>query len=233
MTSFLIVGSSSGIGRACVDLALKDYSSDVIGVSRSSVHIASSSYTHYECDVSNRSDFSSLLEALPLNSIDNFVLCVGTNQICQLPAFTDNTFDHLIATNLYPAFLLLSSISRLVSRPRSVVLLGSIWSSIGVPGRSIYGATKGALASLAMHASSELSPTGTLVNTVSPGFTDTPLTSATSLDPLLERPMSCSFSKQAQSPFDVALSIFSLLKPSNNLITGQEIFVDSGITDHG
>lgn len=56
----------------------------------------------------------------------------------------------------------------------SVVIMGSVYATMGPPDAGAYGASKAAAAALARSMASELSPRGIRVNTVVPGAVDTP-----------------------------------------------------------
>lgn len=56
----------------------------------------------------------------------------------------------------------------------SVVLMGSVYATMGPPGAGIYAASKAACAAMARSMASELSPRGIRVNVVVPGAVDTP-----------------------------------------------------------
>ena len=230
MPTTLVVGSSSGIGLSVVNQLLP--STSVIGISRSPFHLQSTNYSHLVCDISDSSSFLSLLSSIDLSIINNFVVCAGTNIVQNLNSISLDDAQYLFSVNYFPSLILLSELSKLPPASRGVVLVGSIWSRLGLPGRSVYGSTKSALRGLLVHASSELSPSGTLVNLVSPGFTRTPLTAKTLSDPLLSSVLNRGFSTDLQDPNGVAEAIISLLRPNNSIVTGQELFVDSGIVSH-
>ena len=229
----IVLGSSSGIGLAITEALLKK-NIKVIGVSRRDFDIKNSNYTHVELDVTNSSFIDILRTKVNLNDANNLVYCVGINEVSKAKDCSHSQLKKLLNFNLVPAILIAIefSKSRETSSPSSILFVGSIWSSIGLPGRSIYGATKGALTGYAKHLSSELSPLGCNVNVLSPGFTDTPLTAKTINDPLIQRMLTRVSTKKLLKTDDIAAHALSLLTPQNKCITGQEIFVDGGFISH-
>ncbi len=133
-----------------------------------------------------------------------------------------------------PYFLIQQAIP-LMSEGGSIVLNGSINARIGMPGTSVYGASKAALISLIRTLSAELVASGIRVNAVSPGPTDTPIfgtlgLSDTDLDAL-------STQIAGQLPVgrfgdvdEIAATVTHLASPESGFIVGTEIVVDGGLS---
>jgi len=106
---------------------------------------------------------------------------------------------------------------------------------VGIPGMSVYGASKGALASLTRAAAAELAPFGIRVNAVAPGATDTPMMRswiAEQTDPTsFERSLASGlFEERLARPEEVADAILYLAGPASSYVTGVCLPVDGGFT---
>ena len=232
MLTSLVIGSSKGIGKA-IAYKLLESGHKVIGISRSKGEIKEINYKHKIIDVRESSNFNSFLEEPIIEEVDNFIFCVGTNDIATLDEINEERIFNLYKINLIPAFHLLKRVSILKNKkPKSVVLISSIWSSFGIKGRSIYGTSKAALSALSKHASAEISKKSIFVNCISPGFTKTDLTNKTKNDANIIKSLQRTAFNQMQETSAVSDSIIMLLQPNNKGITGQEIFVDSGFSAH-
>lgn len=228
----LILGASKGIGLSIAKYILSK-NIPVVGLARSPSPLNSSLYTHYRVDISDDSTFKDFFLSFDLSAVNNIINCVGFNNIKPMNLIDLDDLHDMYKTNVFPSFTLLSHVSSSNLTSVSILILGSIWSSVGLPGRSIYGSTKGALTSLVRHASSELASRDILVNCVSPGFTRTGLTEKSFADPLIQKSLMRTMHKNLQCPDKLAANLYFLLKPYNSYITGQEIFVDSGFLAHG
>ena len=80
-----------------------------------------------------------------------------------------------MATNLKGAFFTVQKAVPLLSRGAAVVLNASINAHKGMPGSSVYGASKAAVVNLAKTLSADLLQRGVRVNVVSPGPIATPI----------------------------------------------------------
>ena len=112
-----------------------------------------------------------------------------------------------------------------------VVNIASIWGVISKQKRSVYTITKNAVIGLTKNMAIELAGYGVIVNSVSPGFTMTDLTSK-------NLPMDEMKSISAQipagrfaEPYEIANIILFLCSKENSYMTGQNIVVDGGFTN--
>ena len=229
----LVVGSTSGIGLALSELLTRE-GTEVIGVGRRSMPQDSRIWKYFQCNVAQMNCLSVIAEQIDPNTISNLVYCVGVNTIMPVTNIDNASVRNIFDINFFPFVDICKSFisMRKSLNETSIVGVGSIWSSHGIPGRSIYGATKGAMSSFVKHFSAEVKQRGCLVNIVSPGFTDTGLTAKSISDPLIMNALKRQSSDGLMQPEGVAVHISQLLVPQNRYITGQEIFVDFGFSRH-
>ena len=109
-----------------------------------------------------------------------------------------------------------------------IVLIGSLWSKYVRSEKLFYSISKSALVSLGQSASIELGEFNILVNTVSPGFVNTEMTSQNLNDAQINI-----FTKQipmgrfAESK-EISPLVYFLGSEDNSYITGQNILIDGG-----
>lgn len=137
--------------------------------------------------------------------------------------------------NFLAPFSLLQEAARWMQPGGAVVNVTSRLASVGVPTMGAYGASKGALHALTVHAAVELAPAGVRVNAVAPGMTRTPLFDAwlrSQGDPNLavtdvvgRIPMG-----RLAEPEDVASAVSFLASSDASHITGVSLAVDGGYT---
>jgi NAD(P)-dependent dehydrogenase (short-subunit alcohol dehydrogenase family) len=142
----------------------------------------------------------------------------------------DQTFD----TNVKGVYFQLQALLPLLNSGASIVLNGSINAHIGMPGSSIYAASKAALISFAKTLSAELIPRGVRVNVVSPGPVTTPLYGKLGLDPATLEATAAQI--QSQVPLgrfgtseEIASTVLHLSASESAFIVGTEIIVDGGM----
>ena len=133
--------------------------------------------------------------------------------------------------NVTGALLAIQAIAPLMTTGGSVVLVGSAAALTGhFP--AAYTASKWALRGLAKAACLELGPRGIRVNTIHPGYIETPMTASASAPfraaNLAETPLG-----RTGTVDDVAPLVAFLLSDQAAYISGAEIPVDGGMTAHG
>ena len=113
----------------------------------------------------------------------------------------------------------------------SVIILSSMDAMIGVSGGTAYSAAKGASRTFSKVAAIQLAKDKIRVNSVHPGYTDTPLardaikriTADGSLDPRI--PMG-----RIANSNEIARAILFLASDESSYITGTELVIDGGVT---
>ena len=142
----------------------------------------------------------------------------------------------VLEVNFIGPFVMLQAAARAMrGRGGSIVNVGSRLATIGVRTMSVYGAAKGALTSFTRGAAIDLAADGIRVNTVAPGFTETPLMAAWLAgqpDPEAVRQRTVSQIPQGRfaTPNDVVAAILFLASDEAAHVTGALLAVDGGYT---
>jgi NAD(P)-dependent dehydrogenase (short-subunit alcohol dehydrogenase family) len=138
--------------------------------------------------------------------------------------------------NVFGALLLLQTAARaMAGRSGSIVNVTSRLAHVGLAGSSVYGASKGALASLTRGAAVELAPLGIRVNEVAPGLTETPMIrdwiSAQEDHGTFRREREASIPQgRFAAPEDVAAAVVYVASDAARSVTGACIAIDGGYT---
>jgi 3alpha(or 20beta)-hydroxysteroid dehydrogenase len=138
-------------------------------------------------------------------------------------------WTRVIAVNQTGVFLGMREAIR-VMRPQksgSIVNFSSIWGNAAVGGAHAYHATKGAVRNMTKNAAMTYVADGIRVNSVHPGFIDTPLTQAQAPEinafVIASTPM-----KRAGQPIEVANGCLFLASDESSYMTGAELVIDGG-----
>jgi len=115
----------------------------------------------------------------------------------------------------------------LLSEGASVIMTGSIASVKGIPGFSVYAASKAAVRSFARSWLLELQPRKVRVNVLSPGTIDTAIFVGT--DPTIKQSFVAGIPMgRIGQPEEVANAALFLASDESSFVTGIELFVDGG-----
>ncbi|HZL19656.1 MAG TPA: SDR family oxidoreductase [Polyangia bacterium] len=140
-------------------------------------------------------------------------------------------FDEALAINVRAPFFLTAALApqMLARKSGSIINVTTMAAEMGLPGLSIYSATKAALGSLTRTWAAEFAPAGVRVNSVSPGPTRTEKVMATMGDAVEQLGRTTPLGRTA-SPEEIAQVILFLASDRSSYVTGASIAADGGRT---
>src|SRR5499426_973246 len=106
--------------------------------------------------------------------IDALFVNAGVAKFVSFDQVTEELFDETVGINMKGVFFTVQKAIPFMSKGSSIVLNASINAHLGMPGTTVYGATKAAVVNMAKTLSADLLEKGIRVNAISPG----PITSA-------------------------------------------------------
>jgi NAD(P)-dependent dehydrogenase (short-subunit alcohol dehydrogenase family) len=187
-------------------------------------------------DVSSPADLDRLYAAIreKHGRLDVLFANAGGGAFVPLGAITEEHFDKYFGINVKGTLFTVQKALPLMTAGGSIVINGSMVSVQGVPGFTVYAATKAALRSFARTWAVELKGKNIRVNVVSPGTVVTPgyknelglsdeqivefIAQAAAVTPL----------GRAGTPDEIAKAVVFLASDESSYITGADLFVDGG-----
>lgn len=143
-----------------------------------------------------------------------------------------DAFEAAFAANVRaPYFLTAALAPAMVARGSgSIVNVSTMAARIGMPGLSVYSATKAALESLTRTWAAEFSPAGVRVNAVAPGPTRTDMVLANMGEEMAGQIGKTTLLGRLAAPREIAEVIFFLATDRASCVTGAVIAADAGRT---
>ncbi|KAJ8424166.1 hypothetical protein Cgig2_032101 [Carnegiea gigantea] len=165
---------------------------------------------------------------LPLLQVNN-----AGGPICKHTInYTAEDFSSVMTLNFDSAFHLsqLAYPMLKASGAGTIIFISSIASYLAINVGPVYGAAKGAMNQLARNLACEWAKDNIRVNSVAPGYTNTPLVCNTeSLEAINSRvPLG-----RLGEPKEISSLVAFLCMPASSYITGQTMYADGGITVNG
>jgi NAD(P)-dependent dehydrogenase (short-subunit alcohol dehydrogenase family) len=239
----LITGGSTGIGLASAALFQKE-GAQVVVTGRNSEAIAEAQRqlgpgaTAIASDTSNLADIARLIDLVrqKFGRIDILFANAGVARFQPFGEIEESFFDDQFDINVKGLFFTVQTALPLIPEGGTILLMASVVSKKGLPGASVYGATKAAVRSFGRTLAAELAPRGIRVNTISPGPIATPLFAKMGLTEVAiaqmqERLAGSVAMKRMGEPDEIAQAALYLVSSDASFIAGAELFADGGFAE--
>jgi dihydroanticapsin dehydrogenase len=244
MGNVIVAGGATGIGRAAVrgfrargdNVLLVDHrpqAADLV------TEEAPGAIRFIQRDLAQPDAPSDLVkEAIATyGSLDTVLITAALMLSAPLKNWTLEMWDRSVALNLRMPFFFAQAAAPSLAKSdnASIILISSTGAIRGHAGMSAYQATKAALPGLCRSLTAELGPLGVRVNTLMPGWIDTPFN-----DPFWEYQQNPEARRQEierqiplrrqGQPDEVASMALFLASPAGRYIAGTSIVIDGGYT---
>lgn len=243
-TVAVITGGSTGIGLAIAKAMLDKGAKRVYITGRTEATLKHASELLGEravsviSDVSKREDIEKLKAAIGKHGdhVDHLFANAGIATNNTFGTTSSNAFDTMFDINVKGMFFTVQTLLPLLNDGSSITLTGSIAAHKGMPNLSLYNASKAAVRSFARSWANDLSPRKIRVNTLSPGFTETPIMvnglgmteeQLQGLRAYAKEAVPLGYIAQPEAIADAALFLAS---DAARYINGVELDVDGGFT---
>lgn len=226
MKNILIIGASSGIGKASAQLLARE--NNIIGTyNKTNPEIVENTSFHHLDVLSNAYDLSFLPE-----QIDGLVYCPGAINLKPFARIKPEDFVADYELQVLGAVKIIQAVlpKMKVSNAASIVLFSTVAVQSGFNFHSLVSSSKGAIEGLTRALSAELAPK-IRVNCIAPSITDTPLANT-----LLNTPEKIEANAQRHplkkigKAEDIAQAVRFLLSEESGWMTGQIMKIDGGMS---
>ena len=228
----IVTGSNQGIGLAItrhfVEQGATVYALDI----KNGTNYGEGVF-FLKSDVSKEEDWNASIKKVlkEQGHIDILVNNAGVISYTPIHELEMEEWNHLIAVDQTGVFLGMKYVIPHMRKQKSgtIINVSSIWGTVGAANVAAYNAVKGAVGLLTKNAAITYAKDGIRVNSVHPGFINTPLTE--SQDAALNKividatPMG-----RGGEPDEIASGVVFLASDQASYITGSELVIDGGYT---
>jgi NAD(P)-dependent dehydrogenase (short-subunit alcohol dehydrogenase family) len=188
-----------------------------------------------EVDVADRAAVDAGLAEVraALGPVEIMVTSAGVDEFVSFTDITQEAWDRVVAVNLTGTFhCLQAAIPDMIAAGWGrIVTISSSSAQSGAKRMAHYVASKGGVIGLTKALAVEYAPNGITVNTIPPGFIDTPMArraEARGDMPSIDGIAAATPVRRAGTPDDIAAACAFLCSDSAGYITGQQINVNGG-----
>ncbi|NWK94430.1 oxidoreductase [Sphingobium lactosutens] len=232
----VITGGTSGMGLATARRFVAEGATVIItGRHQSALDEAAAAIggaiSGFAGDIASLTDLNRLHEQIRSNHgrVDVLFANAGRGDSGYFGHVTEAEFDAIVGTNLKGTFFTVQTLLPLMPEGASIILNASMTARKGIPGFSVYSATKAGLRSLARSLTAELKDRRIRINTLSPGVIKTPLTLANYSEEAIDA-MQAEMTPlgRAGEGEEIAGAALFLASSDSSYVTGIDLCVDGG-----
>jgi NAD(P)-dependent dehydrogenase (short-subunit alcohol dehydrogenase family) len=243
----LVTGAGAGIGRGCA-LELARSGADVLvndvdersGLTTvEEVKALGRKAIFLRADVSSESEVAAMAKAAAqqFGVLHVLVNNAGFNAFKGITDTTTADWDRIMAVDLRGIYLCTRELLMLLKKAgsASVINIASVHAHATVANITAYAAAKGGVVALVRSLAQELGPAGIRVNSISPGFVDTPLmdrwlASEPDAQATMRRVNGLHPLGRIGTPEDIGRLAVFLASDASSFITGTNVTIDGGLT---
>lgn len=225
MTTTIITGGASGIGRAIAE-SLRTDGHRTIVVDMASPPSDQFADQYIRADLSTREGIATILDALHGTQVNNLVHCAARGQWSPFRETPRDTWELILRTNLEGTIAITQAVVPLMPNGSRIILFASGTVFKGPKNLFAYVASKSGVIGFARCLADELGDDGITVNVISPGITETPM--ITDMAHTVEANIASRAIKRRAYPKDIVGPVQFLLSPAAAFVTGQTLCVDGG-----
>jgi len=166
--------------------------------------------------------------------IDALFVNAGVGKFVPFDQVTEQFYDEIMNVNVKGVFFTVHKALPLMGPGSAVVLNASVNAHKGMPGTTVYGSSKAAVANLAKTMSADLVPRGIRVNAISPGPVESALLgrigmSHEQLKQTEEWIRSQVPLKRFAKPEEIAEAVLYLCSQASGFVVGADLVIDGGM----
>lgn len=228
----LVTGAGGGIGRAIVNRLESEGAIVVATDIRPIESLGALTLVH---DVASEEAWAEVVEVVGerFGRLDILVNNAGRTDFGVIEGTSLEEFNHVVAASQTSVFLGMKSCGPLLkaSGHGSVINMSSILGTTGgLGGSPAYSAAKGAVRTLTKSTAIRWATKGVRVNSLHPGFTDTPMLEHAAQTGVLDRMLDATPMGRLGHPSEIAAAVAFLASDDASFMTGEEMHVDGGFT---
>ena len=236
----LITGGNSGIGFATAQLFLAEGArvgitgkdAGRLAKAKSTLGGKVETFTSNSARVSDTETLATEVKA-KLGSIDVLFVNAGIALPTPFAAVSEAQYDEQFNVNMKGAFFTVQKLLPLLKDGASVIFTSSTANEMGLPGLSVYSASKAALRSLVRTLTAELAGRHIRVNSISPGPTETAIHEKMGIAPEVAQNMMKTLLAQVPAarvaqPEEMAKVALFLASSDSSYVFGHELVADGG-----
>lgn len=243
--TYLITGAAGGIGRAGTDRIIKE-GGRVVALDLDGDTLSDMSDDHgasIHCMTGDASDPATIKQAVlaadnHFSRLDGaFLNAAMDGPMAPLLEVDIEDFDRVQALNVRGQYIAVQEVAKAMQKTGGAIVLTSSINGLRAIGNSSpYTVSKMAVLGLARAAAKDLSVYGIRVNTIHPGYIDTPMLSraVSGLAPDAEDELMQALKAQVPlarvgNPTDIAAALVFLLSDDSSYMTGNQLIIDGGV----
>lgn len=237
----MVTGASRGLGRA-IALALAEAGADVAVAARSKkdleetaqgVERAGRRALVVPTDVSRYEELEALMARArsELGRLDIVVNNAGVAKVAPLVEMTPEDWRFMVDVNLTGVFngCRAAAPHLIAQKSGKVINVASVTGQVGLPGYTIYAATKGGVIALTRTLGVEWARHGIQVNAIAPGWFATDMTDEAFANPKLSERLTRDIPmRRIGRPAEIGPLAVYLASAASDFMTGQTLFLDGG-----